>query len=97
MKRRSLKEIQQEDEMINHESLETKEKDEIGNNISEILSGKSDNRINKSDFEKLSITLPPQLFDAVEELSRTRRRQREPFTYSAIVREALAQYLVNLK
>jgi hypothetical protein len=50
-------------------------------------------RNNKSDFVKMSITVEPDLFDAVQALSLKRRRQKEEFTFSAIIRDALKQYL----
>jgi hypothetical protein len=74
-------------------SGETREKEvkieynkiEIGNNI-------SDKGISKSEFVKMSITIEPELFDNVDDLSRQRRRRKEPYSYSEIVREALKEY-----
>ena len=47
----------------------------------------------KSDFIKMSITVEPELFEAVQELSQRRRKQKTEFTFSAIIRDALKQYL----
>lgn len=52
-----------------------------------------DKRNTKSDFVKMSITVEPELFDAVQSLSQQRRRKKEEFTFSAIIRDALKLYL----
>lgn len=59
----------------------------------EIINTISDKRNLKSDFVKMSITVEPELFEEVQTLSRTRRKQKQEFTFSAIVRDALKQYL----
>lgn len=59
----------------------------------ELINSFSDKRNNKSDFVKMSITVEPELFDAVQNLSLQRRRQKEEFTFSAIIRDALKLYL----
>jgi len=41
----------------------------------------------------MSITVEPELFDAVQSLSLQRRRKKEEFTFSAIIRDALKLYL----
>lgn len=53
----------------------------------------SEKRNPKSDFVKMSITVEPELFEAVQSLSKTRRKQKQEFTFSAIIRDALKQYL----
>ena len=47
----------------------------------------------KSDFIKMSVTVPPDMFDALQDLSRTRRRAKEPYTMSDLVREAVGSWL----
>lgn len=61
----------------------------------DILNTISDKRNTKSDFVKMSITVEPELFDAVQTLSLQRRKQKEEFTFSAIIRDALKLYLKN--
>lgn len=41
----------------------------------------------------MSITVEPELFEAVQSISKTRRQQKQEFTFSAIIRDALKQYL----
>jgi hypothetical protein len=53
----------------------------------------SEKRNLKSDFIKMSITVEPELFEAVQNLSRNRRKQKQEFTFSAIIRDALKLYL----
>lgn len=53
----------------------------------------SEKRNTKSDFVKMSITVEPELFEEIQSLSRTRRKQKQEFTFSAIIRDALKQYL----
>lgn len=53
----------------------------------------SEKRNPKSDFVKMSITVEPELFEAVQAVSRTRRKQKQEFTFSAIIRDALKHYL----
>ena len=47
----------------------------------------------KSDFIKMSVTVPPDMFDALQDLSRARRRAKEPYTMSDLVREAVGSWL----
>jgi len=49
----------------------------------------------KSDFVKMSITVEPELFEAIQTISKARRKQKQEFTFSAIIRDALKQYLQN--
>lgn len=53
----------------------------------------SEKRTLKSDFVKMSITVEPELFEEIQSLSRARRKQKQEFTFSAIIRDALKQYL----
>lgn len=53
----------------------------------------SEKRNAKSDFVKMSITVEPELFEAIQVVSRARRKQKQEFTFSAIIRDALKQYL----
>ncbi len=53
----------------------------------------SEKRNPKSDFVKMSITVEPELFEAIQAVSRGRRKQKQEFTFSAIIRDALKQYL----
>ena len=46
----------------------------------------------KSDYIRLSITVPPELFDQLQQLSMERRRNKEPYTFCHIVREALEDW-----
>lgn len=89
MKRKSLAELQQEDE-ITHKPAELQK-----SKNTEIINNKSYKIITKSEFVKMSITVEPEIFDAIEELSRVCRRSKEPFTFSAIVRDALKEYLAK--
>jgi len=72
-------------------------KSEIRNPISEIGNKKSDKVISKSEYVKMSITIEPDLFESVDDLSRKRRRRKEKYTYSDIVRDALKEYFRNHK
>ena len=54
---------------------------------------KEEKRFPKSDFIKMSVTVPPEMFEQLQDLSRTRRRAREPYTMSDLVRDALAAWL----
>jgi hypothetical protein len=93
LKRKSLAELQQEDEKL-EEVLPAKQSKATAslNKISEIINNKSE-KPSKADFVKMSITVEPEIFDAVEDLSRKRRRNKQPFTFSAIIRDALKEYL----
>lgn len=93
LKRKSLAELQQEDEKL--EGVRPAEESRTAttvDNISEIIITKSE-KPSRANFVKMSITVEPELFDAVEDLSRKRRRNKLPFTFSAIIRDALKEYL----
>jgi hypothetical protein len=59
----------------------------------EKINNESYKRNPKSDFVKMSITVEPDLFDSVQTLSLQRRKQKQEFTFSAIIRDALKLYL----
>lgn len=98
LKRKSLAELQIEDEMLakvpksktaGTAPAPQKQYDKASNRKSEKI-------IPKSEFVKMSITVEPDIFEAIEDLSRQRRRSKESFTFSAIVRDALREYLSKL-
>ncbi len=96
MKRKSLAELQQEDDKratgvvpVPPQTKQVKTSKKV-NPKSEII-------IPKSGFIKMSITVEPEIFAAVEDLSRKRRRSGKPYTFSAIVRDALKEYLTRIK
>lgn len=95
LKRKSLAELQIEDEML-AKAPETKA---VGTSSApqkrnhRTSNKKSEKIFPKSEFIKMSITVEPDIFEAIEDLSRQRRRSKEPFTFSAIVRDALREYL----
>lgn len=98
LKRKSLAELQMEDEML-AKVPETKAAGTAP--APQKQNGKASNRksekiIPKSEFVKMSITVEPDIFEAIEDLSRQRRRSKESFTFSAIVRDALREYLSKL-
>lgn len=72
-------------------------KSEKRNTITDIGYNISDKVISKSDYVKMSITIEPDLFESVDDLSRKRRRRKEKYTYSDIVRDALKEYFRNHK
>jgi len=91
LKRKSLAELHHEDQVV----LQT-----IGRPFMPPLQPSpqpeiiiSEKRNAKSDFVKMSITVEPDLFEAVQNLSRNRRKQKQEFTFSAIIRDALKLYL----
>jgi len=56
-------------------------------------SPKSETRNPKSDFVKVSVTLPPELHEKLLDLSRERRKRKQPYMISDLVREALAGWM----
>ena len=61
--------------------------------VSEKGSQISEARNPKSDFIKMSVTVPPEMFDALQDLSRARRKAKDPYTMSDLVREAVGHWL----
>ncbi|MDY0191863.1 MAG: hypothetical protein RBR22_14155 [Desulfuromonas sp.] len=94
LKRKSLAELHQEDQAVVNivgrpfMPPPPPTENNLANNISE-------KRNAKSDFVKMSITVEPELFDAVQTLSISRRAQKQEFTFSAIIRDALKLYLAQ--
>jgi hypothetical protein len=48
---------------------------------------------NKSDYVRLSVTLPPDIFDRLQMISINRRRRKEPYTFCHLVREAVQEWI----
>lgn len=94
LKRKSLAELQQEDEIL--EKVRPGEERPPAQNINSEILNKKSKKNPKADFVKMSITVEPEIFDAIEELSRKRRKSKQPFTFSAIIRDALKEYLSKL-
>lgn len=61
----------------------------------ETLNINYEKRNTKSDFIKMSITVEPELFEVIQEISRDRRKNKQEFTFSAIIRDALKQYITK--
>ncbi len=53
----------------------------------------SEIRNRKSDFVKISVTLPPEMHEVLQDLSHARRKRKERHMISDLVREALASWL----
>ena len=47
----------------------------------------------KADYVRLSVTLPPDLFDRLQMVSIKRRRQKESYTFCHLVREAIQEWI----
>ena len=47
----------------------------------------------KADYVRLSITLPPDLFDRLQMVSIRRRRRKESYTFCHLVREAIQEWI----
>ena len=93
LKRKSLAELHQEDQA----ALQTSSRPFMPPPAPAFQPGiaitKSDKRNIKSDFVKMSITVEPELFEEIQSLSRARRKLKQEFTFSAIIRDALKKYL----
>lgn len=105
--RKSLSEIAREDDMVSEESTvsqntasvpltpansshgATKQKPES----TAAVSHPSEIRNPKSDYVKMTITVPPQMFEQIQDLSRARRRAKKPYTMSDLAREAFSNWL----
>jgi hypothetical protein len=48
---------------------------------------------NKSDYVRLSVTLPPDVFDRLQMISINRRRRKESYTFCHLVREAVQEWI----
>ena len=91
LKRKSLAELHQEDQAI----IQTPGRPFMPPLLpsSQTQDTNSEKRNPKSDFVKMSITVEPDLFEAIQNLSRIRRSGKQEFTFSAIIRDALKQYM----
>ncbi len=89
LKRKSLAELHSEDKKY----LENEGRPFMPPPVSEITNNNSEKRNNKSEFVKMSITVEPELFESVQGLSIERRKNKQEFTFSAIIRDALKVYL----
>ena len=58
-----------------------------------ITNPNEEKRFPKSDFVKMSVTVPPEMFEQLQDLSRIRRRAKEAYTMSDLVRDALTGWL----
>ena len=47
----------------------------------------------KADYVRLSITLPPELFERLQMVSIQRRRRKEAYTFCHLVREAIHEWI----
>lgn len=96
-KRLSLDEIHKEDLRI---AAHMPEKEEIGNHISEkrnnIKYSAGPARV-EADMTKMSITLPTDMFETLQDISRSRRRAKQPFKLTELAREALSSWLPKQK
>lgn len=53
-------------------------------------------RGNRGDFERLTITMPPEMVDALEDIRRHRKRAKEKNSdISSLIREAVAFWVEN--
>lgn len=93
LKRKSLAELHQEDQSALQTPARPFMPPLAPTPQPEIINIISDKRNHKSDFVKMSITVEPELFEEIQSLSRARRKQKQEFTFSAIIRDALKQYL----
>jgi len=52
----------------------------------------------RGDFGKLTITMPPEMIDALEDVRRQRKKAKEKNSdMSSLIREAVSEWLVNKK
>lgn len=49
--------------------------------------------VNEGDYEKLSVSIPIETFETLQDISRERRRAKKKHTMSQMVREALTMWL----
>ena len=96
--------LEQERAAEKAEAKETKTKRESKGTSTEAPSALGSKRTPKADFVKMTITVSPEDFDRLEDISRSRRRARRqpgfekvPFTLSDLIREALAVWFPTAK
>lgn len=46
-----------------------------------------------SEYIPISVTIPPEMFDEIQAISSARRKRREPYSVSKIIRDALHEWL----
>ena len=84
-KRVSLSEIKKDDENgIIPEKAETEKKGERA---------QKNSSYSDADITKISVVIPLNVFETMQDISRKRRRDKQPFKISDMVREALGAWL----
>ena len=66
-----------------------KKTSQVDSNLDTLFKGKE----SKADYVRLSVTLPPDLFDRLQMVSIKRRRQKESYTFCHLVREAIQEWI----
>ena len=51
----------------------------------------------KTDYIRLTITLPPEVFDQIQDLSIKRRKAKQPYTFCHLAREAIVEWLDRIE
>lgn len=96
-KRLSLAEIEKEDlKIVAH----MPEKEEIGDHISEKRNAIKYLPVPAfagAGMTKMSILVPTDMFETLQDLSRSRRRAKQPFKLTELAREALSSWLPKQK
>ena len=97
-KRVSLAEIEKEDVAFvsvrkpkSEKKYEAIPKSEIRKNKEDI--GNMKNSDSLSDYTKMSVTVAVEVFEQLQDISRQRRRAKQPFKLTELVREALSEWL----
>ena len=52
---------------------------------------------NKADYIRLSITVPPDMFERLQSVSLQRRRAKEPYTFCHLARQAMLEWLDRIE
>lgn len=101
-KRKSLTELAQEDaqtESTRGIEIQPKDKKTVQESTKQNEKSKpkeeSRQAFDKADYIKMSITVPPDMFDAIQDISRERRKKKEAYSMTLIVREAIEYWLEN--
>lgn len=50
-------------------------------------------KFNKADYIRLSITVPPDMFERIQHISLQRRREKQPYTFCHLARQAILEWL----